>query len=167
LKPPEDPTEFRAEPAFIATNGTSPQNVLGTGSPPVRRKRSALMTFFIVGTILAVVAPVLAYGIALLTHAGPFGDNVFPVTLHNDTQQTLVVRTCGDNCTPQYQSVSLAPDNSVRVGATTGQMTRYYLHDSTGALLGCLPLKYPKPLTGVTVQASQQEACPGNPLPAP
>lgn len=167
MEPPEDSTEFRAEPAFITTNGTSPQSPGGSGGPPVRRKRSALITFFLVGTILAVVAPVIAYGIAVLTHAGPFGDNVFPVTLHNDTDQTLVVRTCGANCTAQYQSVSLAPGNSITVGATTGKMTRYYLHASTGALLGCLPLKYPKPLTGVTVQTSQQEACPGNPLPVP
>lgn len=167
MEPPEDPTEFRAEPAFATTNGTSPQNPAGGPGLPVRRKRSPLITFFIVGTILAVVAPFLAYGIAVLTRAGPFGDNVFPVILHNDTDQTLVVRTCGDHCTPAYQSVSLAPGDSITVGASTGQMTRYYLHSSTGALLGCLPLKYPKPLTGVTVQASQQEACPGNPLPAP
>ena len=169
MEPPEGTAEFQVDPGLVVSNGIHP-HVPTPPDPeavPERRPgRSPFVTFLLIGTLLAVVAPFLAYLIAIALHAGPFGNRVFPVTLHNDTGQALVVRGCGNNCTAADQAVDLAAGASIRLGATTGQMTRFYLHAPTGEVLGCLPLQYPRVIAGLTIQASQQEVCPGNPLPA-
>jgi len=48
-----------------------------------------------------------------------------------------------------------------------GSVTRYYLVDGSGRIVGCLPLRFTKKVAAFTVPASRAEACPGKPLPAP
>lgn len=159
----DDEAEAQFEPTPVGRNGNSPDTP--DGVPPTRR-RSPLITLFLLLTGAAVVAPFIAVGVAFVTHSGPFAHTIFPVTVHNDGSAAVVVRGCGGNCTTKDQAVTLQPGGAVQVGATNnGSMSRYYLHDVTGTVLGCLPLVYHHTATGVSVQTSEAETCPGSPLP--
>ncbi|HEU5002417.1 MAG TPA: hypothetical protein VFW71_06525 [Actinomycetota bacterium] len=163
--PEDDEPEPRFMPTPIGRNGSSPEQP--EDAPPVRR-RSPLITFFLLLTAAAVVAPFIAVGVAWVTHAGPFSHTIFPVTLHNDGSAPVVIRACGANCAKGDQAITLQPGAGVQVGATNnGTISRYYVHDVTGTVLGCLPLVYHQTYRGLTVETSAAENCPGNPLPVP
>ncbi|GAC1363376.1 MAG: hypothetical protein NVSMB32_04900 [Actinomycetota bacterium] len=116
-------------------------------------------------TLVALLIPVIAFVIARLTGSGPFAGHLFPVTLHNDTATTVVVRRCGTKCTVKDQSVTLGPGKAVQVGVADGAVvTPYYLYDLSGALRNCLPLQANAALPGITVEISRAQTCPGAPV---
>lgn len=163
--PEDDEPEPRFTPTPIGRNGSSADT---PDDGPWVRRRSPLITVVVLLTAAAVVAPFLAVGIAWVTHSGPFAHTIFPVTVHNDGNAAVVVRACGANCTKTDQAVTLQPGAGVLVGAANnGSVSRYYLHDVTGTVIGCLPLVYHQTYTSLTVQTSAAEPCPGSPLPAP
>lgn len=155
----------QAEPPKSGRNGNSPD-------PPEREVRSRTPLFNIsiivtVATLLFVVALVALF----LFRSALFGSSFFPVTLHNDGTAAVVVRGCGTNCTGGDVPFLLNPGKSVQVAAnSTGEVT-FYLHAAStaggGAVIGCLPLEFTRKISGVTIQTSQAEACPGTPLPVP
>lgn len=119
--------------------------------------------------LIAFVLPVLAGVIAAVGHLGPFANHIFPVTLHNDTTATVVVRACSTNCIPADQAVTLKPGDHVDIGVSDGaEVSRYYLHaPEDDALTACLPLEASKKVTGAVVEISRAESCPGTPLSIP
>jgi len=119
-------------------------------------------------TVLGVVAPLVASVVA--GHVGSSLDarDVFQVSIRNDTPVPLSVRTCGASCLPEAQSLSLPAGSSRQVNVSDrGSVTRYYLVDGSGRIVGCLPLRFTKKVAAFTVPASRAEECPGKPLPAP
>ena len=135
---------------------------------PRRRRLSRGVIVLMVLTVLAVVAPLIASVVAGRTGSGLDATNVFPVSIHNDTTVPLSVRTCGADCLPEAQSLPLPVGSSGQVNVSDrGSVSRYYLVDGSGRVVGCLPLRFTKRVAGFTVPASRAEACPGRPLPAP
>jgi hypothetical protein len=114
-------------------------------------------------TAAAVIAPLVA--VILAGHAGPGSTGSFQVGIRNDTPSTLVARLCGSGCLPDAPSVTLTPGATALVGASSGgTVTRYYLLDQTGAVVGCLPLRFARASSGVVIAASRAEPCPGSPF---
>ena len=150
-----------------STNGSSPHVPRTPDGPPPQpaAPRSPLFKLILYLVLIAFIVPVLAGVIAALAHLGPFANHLFPVTVHNDTSATVVVRACSTTCLPGDQSVELKPGGKVDVGVSDGaQVTPFYLHDPDGALLSCLPLQAARRVTGAVVQVSQAESCPGTPI---
>jgi hypothetical protein len=143
----------------ISRNGSGPQPAPG----PPRRQRTAL---FNVTIVLAVATIVLLLGLAALyVFRKPlFAGNLFPVVLHNDGAVPVDVLQCGTNCTAKDLPTRLDPGGSIQVAAADDGLVTYYLHSLSGAVTGCLPLEFTRRQSGVTVQTSQAEPCPGTPI---
>jgi len=134
-----------------------------------RKRRPSRGVIILMGlTALGVVAPLIASVVAGHTGSSLDATDVFQVGIRNDTPAPLSVRTCGANCLPEAQSLPLPAGSSGQVNVSDrGSVTRYYLVDGSGRIVGCLPLRFTKKLAGFTVLASRAEECPGRPLPAP
>lgn len=160
------------EPTPPSTNGSSPQagRPSSAGAPaPDEGRHSPLLRAVFYLVLIAFVLPVLAGVIAAVAHLGPFANHIFPVTLHNDTTATVLVRACSTHCIPADQSVTLKPGDRVDIGVSDGaEVSHYYLHDpANDALTACLPVQASRKVTGVVVEISRAESCPGTPLSIP
>jgi len=132
---------------------------------PRRRHLSRGIVILMVLTAAAAVAPLVAVIVAGLAGSGPGATGSFQVGIHNDTPAPLVARLCGSDCLPDVPSVTLAPGATALVNASSpGTVTRYYLLDESGHLVGCLPIKFSKAASGVSIAASRAEPCPGAPI---
>ncbi|HWD07496.1 MAG TPA: hypothetical protein VHA57_00230 [Actinomycetota bacterium] len=155
-------TSKRKRPARAAPdsgrNGDSPD------PPELRRRRTPLFNVSLVVAVAILAFSVLFLAGYLFRNA-LFSNPLFPVTLHNDGAAAVDVRGCGTNCTSADVPYRLNPGGSVQVAAEDNGEVTFYLHDpTTGAVTGCLPLKFARKVTGVTIQTSQAETCPGVPL---
>jgi hypothetical protein len=118
-------------------------------------------------TVAGVVAPFVAAIFARHSGAGLDSTRVFQVSIRNDTAAPLSAQLCSD-CLSTVQKVSIPPGGSAQVGVSAGgSVTRYYLLDGSGATVGCLPLRFTKPVPGFTISTSRAEKCPGDPISAP
>jgi len=132
---------------------------------PRRRHLSKGIVILMVLTAAAVVAPIVAVVAAGHAGSGPGSTGSFRVGIRNDTPSTLVARLCGSGCLPDVPSVTLTPGATTLVRASAGgAVTRYYLLDQSGAVVGCLPLRFAKASAGVSIAASRAEPCPGSPI---
>jgi hypothetical protein len=136
---------------------------------PPKRKRHVTRGILIlmILTLAGVVAPFIANIFASHSGAGLDSTRVFQVSIRNDTAATLDAQLCSD-CLSTVQKVSILPGDSAQVGVSAGgAVTRYYLLDRSGATVGCLPLRFTKPVSGFTISTSRAEKCPGDPISAP
>ena len=115
-------------------------------------------------TAAAVVAPIVAVIVAGHAGSGPGSTGSFQVGIRNDMPSTLVARLCGSGCLPDVPSVTLTPGALALVSASAGgAVTRYYLLDQGGAVVGCLPLRFAKASAGVVIAASSAVPCSNGP----
>ena len=137
-------------------------------SPPGRRRhvtRGILVLMIL--TVAGVVAPFIANIFASHSGAGLDTTKAFPVSIENDTAAPLDAQLC-DHCLPTVPKVSILPGAGALVNVSAGgSVTRYYLLDRSGATVGCLPLRFSKPVSGFTIPVSRAERCPGDPINAP
>jgi hypothetical protein len=117
-------------------------------------------------TVAGVVAPFVANIFASHSGAG-LDSKVFPVSIDNDTAAPLDAQLC-DHCLSTVPKVSIPPGGSARVNVSAaGSVTRYYLIDRSGATVGCLPLRFSKPVSAFAIPTSRAEKCPGDPIDGP
>lgn len=137
-------------------------------APSARRRhvtRGILVLMIL--TVAGVVAPFIASIFASHSGAGLDTTKAFPVSIENDTAAPLDAQLC-DHCLPTVPKVSILPGAGALVNVSAGgSVTRYYLLDRSGATVGCLPLRFSKPVSGFTIPVSRAERCPGDPINAP
>jgi len=137
-------------------------------APPARKRhvtRGILVLMIL--TVAGIVAPFIANIFASHSGAGLDTTKVFPVSIDNDTAAPLDAQLC-DHCLPTVPKVSILPGASAQVSVSAGgSVTRYYLLDRSGATVGCLPLRFSKPVSGFTIPASRAGRSPGDPINAP
>jgi hypothetical protein len=147
---------------------TSPE-VLSDVDPPKRKRhvtRGILILMIL--TVAGVVAPFIANIFASHSGASLDSTKVFQVSIRNDTAAPLDAQLCGSDCLSTVQKASILPGESAQVNVSPGgSVTRYYLLDRSGATVGCLPLRFAKPVSGFTISTSRAEKCPGDPIGAP
>jgi|SRR5579872_3283320 len=127
-------------------------------APPAqaKRKHPRWLIMLEVLTVVAVVAPFIAYLIA--TNLGSSSTaGTAQVTVSNDGAATVTVQNCAPGCSSPEQVV-LTPGSSTQVSVATGGTT-YYLVDGTGALAGCLVLTHSEHSPAATSRAG---TCPGH-----
>jgi hypothetical protein len=137
---------------------------------PPKRKRHVTRGILIlmILTVAGVVAPFIANIFASHSGASLDSTKVFQVSIRNDTAAPLDAQLCGSDCLSTVQKASILPGDSAPVNvAAGGSVTRYYLLDRSGATVGCLPLRFSKPVSGFTISTSRAEKCPGDPIGAP
>ncbi len=140
----------------------------GTAPPPRKRHLTRGIIILMVLTVAGVVAPFIAAIFAGHSGLGVDNTGAFQVGIRNDTSTDLVAQQCGSNCLPDVPKVSIPSGASAVLGVSSGgTITRYYLLDGAGHLVGCLPMRFAKQVSGFTVLASQAQSCPGNPIVAP
>lgn len=136
--------------------------------PPAKRKHSKWLIALEVLTVLGVVAPFIFYAVASHTKTNRATADLFGIELRNDRRVPVTVRTCGADCPPGASFVVLTAGSSAQVtAAANGSVTRYYLFNDSGAVVGCLPLRFTSKVPGVMLLTSQAVTCPGQPLSAP
>jgi hypothetical protein len=143
----------------ISRNGSGPE----PAPEQARRQRTALFNVTIVLTIANIVL-LLGLGALYLFRKPLFAGHLFPVVLHNDGAVTVNVLECGTNCTAKDLPTRLDPGATVQVAASDDGLVTFYLHSLSGGVTGCLPLEFSRRKSGVTVQTSQAEPCPGRPI---
>jgi hypothetical protein len=148
----------------------SPEAPTDPAAPPrPARKRHVTRGILIlmILTVAGVVAPFVAAIFARHSGASLDSTRVFQVSIRNDTAAPLDAQLCSD-CLSTVQKVSILPGDSAQVTVSAGgSVTRYFLLDRSGATVGCLPLRFPKPVPGFTISASRAEKCPGDPISTP
>jgi hypothetical protein len=84
-----------------------------------------------------------------------------PVTIKNDTQQTIVLRVCDsfgcENLNDRLRPGQQVPENV----STSGNPYRFQVTDSAGHQLGCLPVDT-SPVPSKAVLVSSMERGPGS-----
>ena len=137
-------------------------------APPARKRhvtRGILILMIL--TVAGVVAPFIANIFASHSGAGLDSTKVFQVGIQNDTAVPLDAQLC-DRCLPTVPKVSILPGDSAQVNVSAGgSVTLYYLIDRSGATVGCLPLRFSRPVSGFAIATSRAEKCPGDPINAP
>lgn len=137
-------------------------------APPARKRhvtRGILILMIL--TVAGVVAPFIANIFASHSGAGLDSTKVFQVSIRNDTAVPLDAQLC-DRCLPTVAKVSIPPGGSAQVNVSAGgSVTRYYLIDGSGVTVGCLPLRFSRPVSGYAIPTSRAERCPGDPISAP
>jgi hypothetical protein len=132
---------------------------------PAKRKHPKWLIAIEVLTVLIVVAPFVAEAISSHLGSSITASGNFQVTVQNDTSATLTVRSCGAGCPPSADSVVLSPGSETEVSVSDrGDVSRYYLAGTSGAVTGCLPLRFTAARSGVIVHASEAVPCPGSPI---
>ena len=108
---------------------------------------------------LALLTAALA---ALLAGCGSLGGiQVFPVSIVNDTSETVVVRDCADYCSSSPIAIELQPGGSTVINRDAGSHKDFSITTPLGAHVGCLDLHYPTPQPGALAPVSQAAPCPG------
>jgi hypothetical protein len=134
---------------------------------PRKRRLSRGVIVLMILTALAVVAPLVASVVANRLGFGLGATDVFQIGIRNDTPAPLSVRTCGADCLPDARSLRLDAGSSGQVTVSDRRSVTYYLVDGSGQVVGCLPVRFTRKVSGFTVLASRAEACPGKPMPVP
>lgn len=98
--------------------------------------------------LVAVVLVVLAYAAGLVsetvshTSVDPT-DQAFTVTVRNDTSATVVVKQCDSTCETFHETDRISPGADVAVNTSSDGIADWWaVTDTSGSLLGCLPLSY-------------------------
>jgi len=137
-------------------------------APPARKRhvtRGILVLMIL--TVAGVVAPFIANIFASHSGAGLDSTKMFLVSIDNDTAAPLDAQLC-DHCLPTVAKVSIPPGGAAQINVSAGgSVTRYYLIDRSGATVGCLPLRFSKPVSSFAIPTSRAEKCPGDPINAP
>jgi hypothetical protein len=137
-------------------------------SPKRKRHVTRGILILMILTVAGVVAPFIANIFASHSGASLDSTKVFQVSIRNDTAAPLDAQLCGSDCLSTVQKASILPGDSAQVNVSAGgSVTRYYLLDGSGATVGCLPLRFAKPVPGFTISTSRAEKCPGDPISAP
>jgi hypothetical protein len=158
-----------AERADPASEAAAPRDEAGGPVPaPAKRKHSKWLIALEVLTVLGVVAPFIFYAVASHTKTNLATVDLFSIELRNDRSVPLTVRTCGADCPRGSSFVVLTAGSSAQItAAANGSVTRYYLLNPSGGVVGCLPLRFTSKAPGVVLLTSQAVACPGRPLSSP
>jgi len=136
-------------------------------SPARKRHVTRGILILMILTVAGVVAPFIANIFASHSGAGLDSTKVFQVSIRNDAAVSLDAQLC-DQCLPTVPKVSITPGGSAQVNVSAGgSVTRYYLIDGSGATVGCLPLRFSRPVSGFAIPASRAEKCPGDPINVP
>ena len=151
----------------IAPISVEPPTDAAAPAPARKRHLTRGILILMILTVAGVVAPFVAAIFARHSGASLDSTRVFQVSIRNDTAAPLDAQLCSD-CLSTVQKVSIPPGGSAQVGVSAGgSVTRYYLLDGSGATVGCLPLRFTKPVSGFTISTSRAEKCPGDPISAP
>lgn len=155
-------------PGDQATDRTAEAALPEEGATPAKRRHSPWLIALEVLTVLGVVAPFVFYSIVNHTKPNKATIDLFSLQIRNDQPVPLTVRTCGSHCPPGAPFVVLTPGSTAQITASgNGSLTRYYLIDGAGQVVGCLPLQFRAKTPGVKLLTSQAVTCPGQPLPVP
>jgi hypothetical protein len=147
---------------------TSPEAPADVDPPKRKRHVTRGILILMILTVAGVVAPFIANIFASHSGASLDSTKVFQVSIRNDTAAPLDAQLCGSDCLSTVQKASILPGESAQVNVSAGgSVTRYYLLDRSGATVGCLPLRFAKPVSGFTISTSRAEKCPGDPIGAP
>jgi hypothetical protein len=147
---------------------TSPEPPSDVDPPKRKRHVTRGILILMILTVAGVVAPFIANIFASHSGASLDSTKVFQVSIRNDTAAPLDAQLCGSDCLSTVQKASILPGGSAQVNVSAGgSVTRYYLLDSSGATVGCLPLRFAKPVSGFTISTGRAEKCPGDPIGAP
>jgi hypothetical protein len=123
-----------------------------------RRLRPIVVVAAGLGVLLFVVALVAQVGFH--TSIDPT-EQIFRVTLLNDTAGTVVVKQCDAECDSFHEQDRLAPGSSVDVNTSSDDVASWWaVTDSTGRTVGCLSLRYKRKIEGLVVRVSQHTSCP-------
>jgi hypothetical protein len=145
-----------------------PGEAEGPVPAPAKRKHSKWLIALEVLTVLGVVAPFIFYAVASHTKTNLATVDLFGIELRNDRSVPLTVRTCGADCPRGSAFVVLTAGSSAQItAAANGSVTRYYLLNPSGDVVGCLPLRFASKVPGVMLLTSQAVTCPGRPLSSP
>jgi hypothetical protein len=88
----------------------------------------------------------------------------FPVTFINDTPSKVRLAFCSDDaCVRSDHPDRIEPGSSTWKNLSdAGVLTRFVIKDdSTGSILGCLPLEFRRKVHYAVVRVSQAVPCPG------
>jgi hypothetical protein len=147
---------------------TSPEAPSDEDPPKRKRHVTRGILILMILTVAGVVAPFIANIFASHSGASLDSTKVFQVSIRNDTAAPLDAQLCGADCLSTVQKAPILPGESAQVNVSAGgSVTRYYLLDRSGATLGCLALRFAKPVSGFTISTSRAEKCPGDPIGAP
>ena|SRR5438128_1331753 len=109
----------------------------------------------------AIVAPLGIALFALFVAFPDSGDDVFTVTLRNDTAHVAIFKQCGNTCSSFYDMEPVRPGKSLPVNATNDSVANWWkVTDEAGNVLGCWPLQYDHSTRGLSVRVSEAEPCP-------
>jgi hypothetical protein len=147
----------------VGRNGNTPDPPEGA-EVRMRRRRTPVFNLFLILAAAAIVIPVLITAFFYFAGLGPFASDLFPVTLQNDGTAAVVIKDCGTNCTAADAPYTLDPGTKVQVAASDQGLVTFYLHDASGAVTGCLPLEFHRKVSGVIINTSRAETCPGAPI---
>jgi hypothetical protein len=154
------------EEPIAPSSPEAPSDPSAPAQPTRKRHVTRGILILMILTVAGVVAPFVAAIFA--GHGGLDSAKVFPVSIRNDTPSEVTAQLCGSGCLPDVARVSIPPGASAQVNVSAGgSVTRYYVFDASGSLVGCLPLRFTKPVAGFRVDASKAETCPGNPIGGP
>jgi hypothetical protein len=111
--------------------------------------------------LIASLVAVLGVGARVLGIRLDPTEDVFAVTLKNDTGSAVLLKQCDVKCDSFHEQDRLAPDGSVRVNTSSEDAPNWWVvEDGSGRSLGCLNLRYSHKATGVIVNVSATVGCP-------
>lgn len=138
--------------------------VTPVGPPANRRPSTIVIVVAVLGALLFVVA-VISEAV-FHTSIDPT-ETFFAVTLHNDTTSAVVVKQCDNDCNSFDERDRLEPGANVRVNTSSDNVANWWsVTDTSGATLGCLPLRFGHKVDGLVVNISQRTGCPAHASPS-
>ena len=89
-------------------------------------------------------------------------EQAFPVTIHNDLSEPVVLKQCDTVCGPNFHEIDrLEPGASVPVNTSSENVANWWVVvGNDGKQLGCLNLLYGHKAPDIVVNTSQMTACP-------
>ena len=85
---------------------------------------------------------------------------VFPVSIVNDTRDSVIVRGCESFCSSALLTFDLPPGGSTVVHRTTHQHKRFSITTAAGGHVGCVDLFFTSPQPDARVLVSGATPCP-------
>jgi hypothetical protein len=95
----------------------------------------------------------------------PSGGKVFPVSIVNDTTESVVVRDCDDYCSSSPIAVTVAPGGGTVMNRIANDHKTFSITTTSGGHVGCLDLYFTAPQPGAQAFVSHAVPCTGQPRP--
>lgn len=136
-------------------------SVSGSGAAQERSRRPLGMYALVcLGVVAGLLFLLAALAQALGTSIDPT-ESSFPVTLHNDTTGTVVLKQCGSTCGSIHEVERLAAGRSVPVNFSSEGITNLWsVTNAQGVVMGCLARTYDHKVANLVVQVSSNAPCP-------